>query len=368
LKPCFGFCLLCFFLILFSSSVCAAESPNIQAKAAVLLDMDSGNILWSKNANEALPPASTTKILSAIMAIEMEELDHLCLISPQAAAVGESSANLSPGEELSLADLLTLALLKSANDACYAMGENVAGSEEFFVYLMNLKAAVLGAEGSTLCNTNGMPDFDHVMSAADLATIARYAMHNTVFADYVGTTYGNTYTGAYQRTAKNTNKLLYRNAYVIGVKTGTTNAAGACLVAAMGKNGRRVIAVVLNSPDRYNECLKLLEYGVENFVNITWGASDDALGYTVVKKGQEQLVAVVASGRGIATVAKDKVAGCHVVACWCALSAPVAAGEVAGRLSLVDSEGQKLGELNLIVQKSVAKKGIFNWLEKITKD
>lgn len=244
------------------------NEPKISAKAALLLDAETGQVLWQQNGWQPMPPASTTKILTALLCLDIAPLDREVEVSAQAAAVGESSAGLLRGERFELGELLNAALLKSANDACFAIAEGVAGSEPYFVHLMNVKAAVCGAPTVQVCNTNGLPAEQHRFSCYDLALLTREAMQRPEFKSRVGSQYGMMQGGSYNRSLKNTNRLLTMDEHVTGVKTGTTNAAGACLVSAMERDGRSVIAVVLHSNDRYNDSLRLLNYGIDNFTNV----------------------------------------------------------------------------------------------------
>lgn len=265
----------------------AAAPPKVSAGAALLLDAQTGRVLWQQNGYEPLPPASTTKILTALVCLDLAPLEREVQVSAAAAAVGESSAGLLAGERFALGELLDAALLKSANDACYAIAEGVAGSEPFFVHLMNVKAAACGAFTVSARNTNGLPAEGHLFSCYDLACLAREAMQRSEFRQRVGSRYGVMEGGSYNRSLKNTNKLLTMDEHVTGIKTGTTNAAGACLVSSMERDGRSVIAVVLHSADRYNDSLRLLNWGVDNFRSLrlvragqplaVWLAGEDEL-------------------------------------------------------------------------------------------
>lgn len=242
-----------------------AKAPAIGARAAVLIDVNTGNVIYEKNAYDRLPPASTTKVLTAILALEKGDLNKVVNVSSNAASVGESTLGLSTGDRLTLMDLIHGALIRSANDACVAIAEEIAPSEEEFLGLMNLKARILGTEKTTFFNTNGLPQKGHLTTAYDLAAITRYALKNQLFADIIKKKY---YTVTWQdskktRKIKNTNLLLWTYTKAIGVKTGTTDKAGKCLISAARDQEMELIAVVLNSPDRFNEAKKLLEYGFE---------------------------------------------------------------------------------------------------------
>lgn len=248
-------------LLFFSYSVKAF--PDVQAKSAVLINAQTGEIIYSKESDEQRPPASTTKIMTALLAIECGELDKIVTISENAAATGEASLHLYGGDRLKLRNLIFGALLKSGNDACVAIAEAVAPSEEEFIGLMNLKALTVGAYNTRFYNTNGLPQTGHTATAYDLAVIARYALKNELFSDIVKT---KEYSLRWEDSArtmyiKNTNKLLWTYPYATGVKTGTTDKAGKCLVASAKQGQAEIIAVVLHSPDRYGEAQRLLEYG-----------------------------------------------------------------------------------------------------------
>lgn len=338
--------LICAVLCLCPQSAWAAE-PQVGAEAALLLDMTTGQVLWEHNGYEELPPASTTKVLTALLALDIAPLEREYTVTSQAAAVGESSVGLLAGERFTLGELLDAALLKSANDACYAIAEGAVGSEPFFVRLMNLKADALGLFGAKLQNTNGLPAEEHTLSCYELAMLSREAMRHEEFRSRVGSRYGEMTGGSYNRSLKNTNKLLAMDDSVTGIKTGTTNAAGACLVSSMERDGRGVIAVVLHSPDRYNDSLNLLNYGIDEFQNVRLLSRGGQLGWFEAGGGSLLLPAVTA---GDLTVTLPKgAAGLETAYCWRELGEldAVNAGDLLGTLS-VTYQGQKLGQINLL--------------------
>ena len=274
-------------------SVERIDLPQSAATGMALLEAHSDTLLLSANGKAPLPPASTGKILTALLAVDMvDDLERMYTISPAAAAVEESSIYLQAGENLSLAELLRGALVHSGNDACYAIGEAVAGSERLFVHWLNMKAAALGAYSAHLCNTNGLPAEGHVISPEDLARITAVAMENEFFAETVCQKSTSLGEGEHYRSFTNTNKLLWQDDHIVGVKTGTTDAAGACLVAAYQDGAALFLSVVLDSPDRYGESLTLLQYAADRYVlldlvepgqplayaaNRLWRAADDLL-------------------------------------------------------------------------------------------
>lgn len=249
-----------------AENVALTSLPQAAAAAALVLEAHSGELLFAVNAHQPLPPASTAKILTALLTLDMADIGQTTVISPQAAAVPEMSIYLRAGEELTLADLLRGALAHSGNDACFALAEAVAGSEPLFVHWLNLKAAVLGAYSANYRNTNGLPAEGQVISGADLAKIAACAMEREFFAATVGSKQVRLGQGASARSYQNTNKLLWQDQHIVGVKTGTTDAAGPCLVAAYADGAALYISVVLDSPDRYGESLRLLHWAAESYI------------------------------------------------------------------------------------------------------
>lgn len=246
--------------------VTAADPSKITADAAVLMDVATGDVLFSKQAHKRRPPASTTKIMTAILGFELGRPDEVVTVSEKAAAVGESTIYLDPGEKITLYELITGALVRSGNDACVAIAEHIAGSEEQFVKFMNRKALALGAQDTNFINTNGLPRQDHYSTAYDLALMARYGLQIPQFVSItrLKETEIHFIEPDVFMDVKNTNKLLWNYPYADGIKTGTTTAAGKCLVASATKEGRQLLVVLLNAPDRFGDAKKLLEWGFQD--------------------------------------------------------------------------------------------------------
>lgn len=243
-----------------------AQGPDITAASAILMEMESGKILYKKDIFKPMPPASTTKVLTAILALDITNPSDEVEISKNSASTGEASIYLDAGEKLTVEELLKGALIKSGNDAAVALAEHVAGNVELFSLLMNKKSRLLGGTVSNFVNPNGLPDDRHVSSTFDLATITRYALKDALFKQIVDTKLETIpWNGSGQRYLRNTNRLLWEYSYVNGVKTGTTRAAGQCLVASAYKDGMQLISVVFKSKDRYGDTLKLLNYGFANY-------------------------------------------------------------------------------------------------------
>ncbi|MGM0471664.1 MAG: D-alanyl-D-alanine carboxypeptidase family protein [Bacillota bacterium] len=244
--------------------------PDITAQAGVVIDVKTGEVLFSKDHHQRRPPASTTKIMTGILAIENGDLEREVTISQRAAYTEGSSIWLETGESLTLRELIYGLLLNSGNDAAVAIAEEIGGSVEEFAQLMNRKAQEIGALNTTFQNPNGLPQQGHLTTAYDLAMIARYALQNELFGEIVNTVRKSiSWEGhQYGRSLLNTNRLLRRFDKVDGVKTGYTDAAGRCLVSSASENNRQVVAVVLKSNQMWHDSMKLLNYGLDNFKEV----------------------------------------------------------------------------------------------------
>ncbi|MCL6472173.1 MAG: D-alanyl-D-alanine carboxypeptidase [Firmicutes bacterium] len=274
---------LIFFIIAFTSPAFivtqrvanATVAPTINSPSAILIDEKTGDILWQKNADERRAIASTTKIMTAILAIEKKSLDETVTVGENVVLARENGMKLSPGEKIKLRDLLSALMLNSANDAAIAVAEYVGGSVEGFLGLMNQKALELGAKNSNFTSPNGLINNHelnstaHFSTARDLAIISRHAMKNKTFAAIVATKEDTlTRDGSKPAVVINRNKLLWSYPGANGIKTGHTNEAGYCLVSSAAKEGVSLIAVVLGSKSQdavFDESASLLNYGFAQF-------------------------------------------------------------------------------------------------------
>ncbi|PTQ51627.1 MAG: D-alanyl-D-alanine carboxypeptidase [Brockia lithotrophica] len=248
-----------------------ADAPEVSAKAAVLLDAASGRVLYAREPHARLPMASLTKIMTAIVALEAtSDPEEVVTVSPNAEGVEGSSIYLRAGDKIPLRDLLYGLMLRSGNDAAMAVAEHVGGSVEGFSFLMNEKAAWLGLTDTHFVNPHGLDAEGHYASAYDLAVLSRYAMENPTFREIVGTrVYRPRVTpsghGNSEAVWTNKNKLLVTYEGAEGIKTAYTDRAGRGLAASAVRDGRRLIAVVLNAPDDWNDVAKLFDYGFSRF-------------------------------------------------------------------------------------------------------
>jgi D-alanyl-D-alanine carboxypeptidase (penicillin-binding protein 5/6) len=274
----------------------ARRAPSARAGpvAAVLMDVGTGRTLYGRELHRRMEPASTTKILTALLAIERLPLDARVVIGERAGQMRHGSViGVEAGEQWTVDDLLHALLLRSANDAAAALAERVAGSVEGFADLMNSTARSIGARHSQFVNPYGLHDPAHYTTAYDLALIARHALRHPTFASIV-----RVQSWTLERPNRppqeiaNTNKLLGRYQGADGVKTGLTAAAGRVLVASATRNGWRLLAVVLKSPDTYQDAERLLDYGFGTFQQVRVAQQGQEIAATRVG-GHARLVAVV---------------------------------------------------------------------------
>ena len=246
---------LMWFLIIFLSchlpAGAAESSDDIQSRAAVVMDAATGRVLYAKNPELRLLPASTTKLMTALVVIEKANLKDVVTVSRNATNTAPTRSGLKPGDKVTIETLLYAALMKSANDAAVALAEAVAGSEEDFVQLMNRKALAIGANQTHYINANGLPGKGQYITAYDLSKIMRHAIKYPVLKEILGTkmTGISTQTGK-TMFIKNTNKLLWSDEDVLGGKTGYTNQARHCFVCAGEKDNDTLIVALLGSPRR----------------------------------------------------------------------------------------------------------------------
>ncbi len=239
--------------------------PYLTSKYVCLLDGDTGQLIYGNNAEQIRPVASTTKMMTAILAVEYANLEETVFISKKCDCTPEYTIGLMEGQEVSVGELLKAALIRSANDAAVALAEYVAGNEKFFACLMSKKAFAIGAANTYFVNASGLPSQEHVSTAYDLAVMGRYLLNKDYISELVGTRQTELKHPGYQQplTITNTNALLNSYPGANGIKTGTTNAAGKCLVASAKRDNWQLIAVALNSPDRNGDCTRLLNYGYQ---------------------------------------------------------------------------------------------------------
>lgn len=240
--------------------------PDISAQNAIMIEANSGEVLYEKNAEGKAYPASITKIMTALLAIENGTLDKKVKVSENASGVEGSSIYLEPGEKISLRDLVYGLMLRSGNDAAIAISEEIGGSTSNFVIMMNKRARELGAFNTHFTNPNGLHDPDHYTTAKDMALIAMAAMKNADFKEVAATKSWVTERGEGKYNYfYNKNKVVYQYTGGTGIKIGYTKAAGRTLVASSQRNGMELICVVMNAPDWFQDTYKLMDYAYSQY-------------------------------------------------------------------------------------------------------
>lgn len=286
---------------------------DIKAKSAILMEVNTGEILYEMNADEKLPPASITKIMSLLLVMEAIDsgkmaVEDVVTASEHACSMGGSQIWLEPGESMTVDDLLKAAVIASANDATVALGEHIVGSEEGFVAVMNARAAELGMTNTHFENATGLDAEGHMSSAHDVAIMSAELIKHDLIKNY-STVWMDTLRGG-ESELVNTNKLVRFYEGTTGLKTGTTSGAGYCLSATAERNGLELVAVIMSgdtSNDRFNGAKKLLDYG---FANYEYAAVEPKLDISelAVKNGVAQKVKIAANDNFGALLKKSEAA------------------------------------------------------------
>ncbi|MBE6992314.1 MAG: D-alanyl-D-alanine carboxypeptidase [Ruminococcaceae bacterium] len=391
------------FYILGLSCTCFADEGdkiNVAAKAALLIDADSGTVLLSQNADERLYPASLTKIMTCLIALERGVLEDEITVSENAITEGlsiyGSTADLLAGEVLTLEQLLYCMMVASANEACNVIAEYISGSISDFVELMNRKAAELGCENTHFVNPHGLHDDNHYTTANDLLKITRAAMENDVFIDICSTSskeiaptnmYGTRYLMTTNFLLSEQKQAGYYYEYARGIKTGHTTPAGLCLVSTAEKDGITLISVVLGAEIVYNddgtstqmhfaETKRMFEWGFENFRSTTVISAADPVAQVPVIMSSEVDSVIVHADRDIVAVLpktydEEKLVTDITIfydegeeGTGRELIAPVEQDAVVGEMT-VSYDGTELGKVNLLSLTAVERSEIMYGYDKI---
>ncbi len=335
-----------------------SSPPVIQSSAAILVDSETGQVIFEKNADVERPMASTTKIMTALLFCEHVPENAIITAGPLACATGDSSMHLKLGERVPARDLLMAILMRSANDGCVAAAEHVAGSEAAFVAMMNARAASLGALHTHFTNPHGLPAPDHYTSARDLATIACAAMREPRIRAVVRTQIARITRSLDHDdvTMRNHSHFLGKFPGADGVKTGWTRAAGHCYVGSAKWGDWRLISVVLNSPNYVEETSALMKYGFGTFQSRQVAAAGEPEGVCLVTSGQaptvhallsEPLHIVVRKGSDPDVVRRTELKP---------VAAPIRAGEQVGRMTIL-VDGQETASASLVAAQDVPHAG-----------
>ncbi len=317
-------------------------APDCSAASCILMEPETGDVLFEKSADEPSRIASTTKIMTALVVLENCRLSERVMITEEAASVEGSSMYLAAGESLTVRELLYGLLLASGNDAAAALALHTAGSTERFCEMMNERAALLGCRHTSYANPHGLDAEGHYSTARDLAVITAEAMKNPVFADIVATTSlsvsGREYT--------NHNRLLWEYDGACGVKTGFTSCAGRCLVSCVERDGMRLLCVTLNDPADWEDHAALYDWAYASWRCVTVEKGDTRFGPAAVISGKANSVDSVTADRFLAVIPKDAQISFRVHMPRF-VYAPVSAGDKAGSVDVL-IDGKSAGEIGLL--------------------
>ncbi len=359
---------------LLSGSAAAAEqpadAPQVEAKAAILMEQETGEVLCQQNAHDKLEPASVTKIMTLLLVMEAIDGGQLSTgdtvtVSAHAASMGGSQVYLKEGEQMTVDDLLKAVAVVSGNDAAVALAEHIAGSEEAFVSRMNQRAAELGMEDTTFLNCTGLPAAGHLTSAYDIALMSRALLSHPDICQYTTIWMDSIRGGQFQLS--NTNRLVRFYPGCTGLKTGSTDSAGYCLSASAERDGLSLIAVVLGSETsakRFTAAETLLNYGFANYTLID-ALAGQALPPVEVLLGAERWVQPVLQGSGKVVVRRSQLDSVTTELRLAEnVEAPVEQDQVLGEVTVLVN-GQPLASLPLTAQTAVERltiPGVFRRL------
>ena len=353
-------------------SVSALSEDDISAPGAVLMDADSGKILYEKNAHEQRPCASITKVMTLTLVMEALDsgkisLDDTVTASAHAASMGGSDIWLEEGEQMTVDDMIKATAVASANDAAVALAEFVSGSEDDFVAEMNAKARDLGMDDTTFLNCNGLDEEGHITSAYDVALMSRELIRHKKIFDY--TSIWLDYLRGGKTQIVNTNKLLRTYDGITGLKTGTTGDAGSCITATAERNGLSLIAVVLgadNGTVRFRDAAALLDYGFASFETKELSLNDELFPITV-EGGLQNTAKIKCDDVSYITMPKgggDQLK--QTLDIPESIEAPVSEGDRIGSLTF-SMGGEEIASFDVVADETVEKKS-FGTLMKIVWD
>lgn len=351
-----------------------AQDITVNAEGAVLMDANSGKIIFEQDSHKKVFPASITKIMTLLIAMEKIEegsisLDDQVVISGHAAGMGGSQLYMEPGETKTVEQLLKAITIASANDASVALAEHIAGTEDLFVEMMNQRAKELGMNDTNFVNSNGLHDDNHYTSANDVAIMSRELLKHKKIFEWTTTWMEDIKVGKEGRfstiTMVNTNKLLRRYEGVDGLKTGYTTKAKHCISATATRGNLRLIAVIMGAPTsqtRFKEAEKLLNYGFARYTSVVIAKEDDIVNQVKIAKGKEKTVNIRPERDVTVLVEKGKENTLErEVKLPEFVNAPVKEGQKIGEL-IVKQEGEIVERVNLVAQKTIEKAGLLETL------
>lgn len=367
------------YVCLFSNCLIVKANENylINGKSGLLMEIDSGEILFEKNKDERLAVASMTKMMSLIIIMEKLEngeleLDDVVTASKNASGMGGSQIYLETGEKMTVRDLIKGITMASANDATVAMAERIAGSEEKFVEMMNSKAKEMGLQNTNFVNSTGLDEKNHYSSSYDMALIAKELIsHETildftaVYEDYLRVDTPNKF------WLVNTNKLVRLYEGADGLKTGFTDNALYCMAVTAKRNGMRLIAIVLGEPKgntRNKEIAELLDYGFNTYKVNSFMDKDNIVDFITFEKGTKEKVGIYLSkNASVLMKQSDNISGYDTEIKLKDVDLPLKSGDVVGKY-MIKKSNKVIEEIDLVVKEDVLEKNFFELFFNILKD
>lgn len=378
LKKKFIWLILIILILQFAVPIYGEDSLDIKAKSAILIDYSTGEILYEKNANEKLPPASISKIMTLLLGMESLDNGKITLtdkvrVSRHAASMGGSQLWLEEGETQTVEDLFRAIVLRSANDASVALAEHIAGSEEIFVNLMNDRAKELGMNNTNFANATGLPHENHYMSAKDVAKISQELLKHKKIHDWLTIYMDEMIVGKKKDKVAglvNTNRLVKEYHGTTGIKTGSTSEAKYCLSASAKRGNLHLIAVILgadNSRIRFDESMRLLDYGFANYDSIPIGRKNDVFGKVPIQKGNMEFLEVVLERDAYILIPKEKGGNLNKdVLLPEYVESPIEIGEKIGEL-IVKIDDKEIDRINLVSKNGIEKIEFNEMFKKVIK-
>ncbi|WP_432409494.1 D-alanyl-D-alanine carboxypeptidase family protein [Wukongibacter sp. M2B1] len=367
-------------LFISSFNYSSANEFDVNAKSAILIDAGSGKVLYEKNSHQKLPPASVTKIMTMLLTMEAIEKKQITLedkvtISEHASSMGGSQLYLEPGEQRSVEQLIKGVAIASANDACVALAEHIAGSQELFVNKMNQRALDLGMKNTQFMNTNGLPKEGHYTSAYDISLMSRELLKHPKIHDWLTIWMSSMKVGKKGRATlelTNTNKLIRFYQGANGIKTGFTQEAKFCLSASAKRNNFTLIAVVLGSPTsniRFAEARKLLDYGFSTYNSVQISKKNEVFEQINIEKGKMDKINIVAKEDLKVLVKKGEEGNVKKeIIIPKTVKAPFKKGEKVGEIIVTNSNGENIGKVDLVTENECKRASIFDTFGKILKN
>lgn len=358
-------------VIAFILPISSAEfNGTLQCKSAILMEASTGRVLYEKNADESLPPASVTKIMTLLLVMEAVDsgrikLTDMVTASEKAASMGGSQVYLKVGEEMSVEEMIKCVVIASANDCAVALAEFISGSEESFVSEMNARAKELGMLNTNFENTNGLDDTvtNHVTSARDIAIMSRELLKHEVILKYSSTWMDTIRDGSFGLT--NTNRLIRYYSGANGLKTGSTAKAGFCISATAKRDGMQLIAVIMAAPTRdvrNNEAKQLLDFGFANYgvYNMPSGETEP-----IVVKGGVADTCKLEYGEINLVLEKEKISRLtKIIELPENIKAPIRKNDVVGRVVL-ECDGEEISSSDIRAAEDVDEIGFFGLLGRV---